>query len=184
MDTCGVYAIYNTVNDKLYIGATVSMQNRFGVHKSQLKRGNHESTPLQRAWNEYGSEAFDFVCLEPVDREEKLIEREQAWLDALRPWDPARGYNSVSVAWRPPPCARELGDISDLIGRAQEYITAGEVARRLGVSVGRIRRLCIQGRIMGARKIGYGWILRVGADITPTKPRGLRATKVPGKPKK
>lgn len=94
----GIYAIYNTANDKLYIGSAVSMSRRFNSHKSHLERGIHQSPHLQSAWTKHGSEAFEFSCLETVDCKTKLVEREQAWLDALRPWDRLRGYNTSPTA--------------------------------------------------------------------------------------
>ena len=38
-------------------------------------------------------------------------------------------------------------------------MTAAEAAAALGVSLGRVRSLCAQGRVVGARHVrkGYGW---------------------------
>ncbi|MGH8519848.1 MAG: helix-turn-helix domain-containing protein [Gammaproteobacteria bacterium] len=46
-------------------------------------------------------------------------------------------------------------------------ITVGEAARRLGVSVAWIRRLCAEGRIKGASKIGRDWVIPAGAAVAP-----------------
>jgi group I intron endonuclease len=94
----GIYVIYNTVNDKLYIGSAVSMHRRLGEHRRLLQNGVHPSSVLQRAWNKYGAGAFEWGCLEVVACKEELVEREQAWLDALKPWDRGKGYNRCPTA--------------------------------------------------------------------------------------
>lgn len=42
----GVYAIINTTNNKLYIGASGDLYARFREHKSKLKRGIHHNALL------------------------------------------------------------------------------------------------------------------------------------------
>lgn len=78
--TCGIYQIVNKVNGKRYVGSAVNFASRWRVHKHQLRKGNHHSVALQRAWNSYGEDSFDFAIIEECDRE-KLIEREQIHLD-------------------------------------------------------------------------------------------------------
>lgn len=94
----GIYAIYNTVNDKLYIGSAVWVQRRFNTHRSLLQRGIHHSPRLQSAWNKHGRDAFEFSCLEVVSDTCALVEREQAWIDALRTTHRAKGYNISPTA--------------------------------------------------------------------------------------
>ena len=45
----GVYAIHNTVNDKIYVGSSRNIQKRFSTHKRQLRDDIHHSRYLQRA---------------------------------------------------------------------------------------------------------------------------------------
>lgn len=59
----------------------------------------------------------------------------------------------------------------------KELISVTEAARRLGVSKAWVVRLCQQGRIPGAQKIGGVWVIPVGAKIKPAVPR-----KSPGRP--
>lgn len=58
-----IYAIRNTVNGGMYIGSTVQPKARWQTHRGSLKRGNHHSFILQRAWNKYGEAAFEFKIL-------------------------------------------------------------------------------------------------------------------------
>ncbi len=48
-----------------------------------------------------------------------------------------------------------------------ELITTAEAARRLGVSPRWVARLCADGRIEGAKKLGKTWLLLAGAKIAP-----------------
>ncbi|MFK4444624.1 group I intron endonuclease [Caballeronia udeis] len=79
----GVYKIINSVTGECYIGSTRSMRGRMAEHKYKLRCGKHNAM-LQRAWDYFGEEVFEFVLIEscPLD---SLKEREQFWMDTLRP---------------------------------------------------------------------------------------------------
>lgn len=66
---CGIYMIRNTINGKLYIGKSVNIKKRFNEHKHELRLGSHHNDYLQKAWNKYGEDAFEFIVLEECDRE-------------------------------------------------------------------------------------------------------------------
>lgn len=89
----GIYAIRNTVNGHSYVGQASHFTTRFQHHRWHLQRGTHHSQPLQRAWRKYDPCAFVFDVLERVTDSNLLIEREQHWIDALRP-----EYNVAPVA--------------------------------------------------------------------------------------
>ena len=80
----GVYKIYNIVNHKCYIGSTAryGFTKRRSDHFSSLKRNNHHSIHLQRAWHKYGPDAFVFEILEECESL-LCIEREQYYMDTL-----------------------------------------------------------------------------------------------------
>lgn len=60
----GIYVIRNTVNDKIYVGKTMmSFGDRWDCHKAQLNGGYHENQHLQKAWNKYGKDSFEFEIL-------------------------------------------------------------------------------------------------------------------------
>lgn len=91
---CGVYRIVNNVNDKLYIGSSIHVDRRFAEHIWALRRNKHGNIHLQRAWNAYGEESFEFELIELVeDSEDLLIQREQYWIDYYRAYDINIGYN-------------------------------------------------------------------------------------------
>jgi group I intron endonuclease len=89
----GIYCIKNTVNGKVYIGSTARMHRRPQEHFRRLRRGTHESPPLQAAFAEYGESAFEFAVLESVSPG-GLIAAEQRLLDHHKAADPQFGYNS------------------------------------------------------------------------------------------
>lgn len=69
-----------------------------------------------------------------------------------------------------------------------EWITVPEAARRLGVSRQWVLKLCVDGRIPGARQIGRQWEIPAGAkikELPPRPTRPLRTLEIPrAEPKK
>jgi group I intron endonuclease len=59
----GVYLIRNVVNGKLYVGSTQNFKFRWQTHQSLLKRGKHHSWKLQKDFNFYGIDSFEFKPL-------------------------------------------------------------------------------------------------------------------------
>lgn len=70
---CGVYTITNTVTGKQYIGSTKNFSNRFNSHLCALNGNKHHSVKLQRAWNKYGANAFEFKKLIICSKEHLLM---------------------------------------------------------------------------------------------------------------
>lgn len=58
-----IYAIRNRVNGHAYIGSTKGYKSRWHSHRSSLRRKTHHSFVLQRAWDKYGEDAFEFKVL-------------------------------------------------------------------------------------------------------------------------
>lgn len=77
---CGIYAIKNKMNGKMYIGKTTNSKNRFIRHKYLLKCGKHFNPHLQKSYNKNGIAAFDFIVLEEC-AEDCLPDKEQEWID-------------------------------------------------------------------------------------------------------
>lgn len=92
MNKIGIYQIVNKVNQKRYIGSSIRLNGRKKRHFSELNCNIHHSQALQRAYNKYGKENFDFLILEYCETD-KLLEREQYYLDALKP-----EYNICKIA--------------------------------------------------------------------------------------
>ncbi len=82
--TCGIYAIRNKINGRIYIGSSVNIERRWAVHRHDLFASKHHSGILQRSWNKHGTDAFIFEVLVVLPRS-SLLEFEQAFIDRLKP---------------------------------------------------------------------------------------------------
>lgn len=79
----GIYKIINKVNGKYYIGSSKNIcgkKGRWYKHKLLLNNNKHENQILQRAWNKYGGQNFEFVIIEKLPTN-LLLETEQKYLN-------------------------------------------------------------------------------------------------------
>jgi predicted alpha/beta hydrolase family esterase len=94
----GVYQIYNSMNEKIFIGASMNLNGILNRNKFQLKMGSHPNRELQKDWNEFVEEDFTFEVLEAIepreglDYEKELKSLEILWLEKLQPFG-KQGYN-------------------------------------------------------------------------------------------
>jgi group I intron endonuclease len=88
----GIYQIVNTVTGKRYVGSAVKIGLRWRQHRCEAGKGRHNRI-FQNAWNKYGTDAFVFSIIEFVDDPATLLEREQHYIDHLKP-----EYNVAAVA--------------------------------------------------------------------------------------
>lgn len=76
----GIYQIVNTQNGHRYIGFSKDIYRRFKSHYVSLKLNEHYNEHLQRAWNKYGKEIFNFMILEECENNRDILaEREIYW---------------------------------------------------------------------------------------------------------
>lgn len=83
----GVYQIRHLKSSKRYIGSCAHQRGlgrRWRIHQSDLRRGRHHNSKLQRAWKKYGEDAFIFEILLYCDAENCLM-YEQMMLDHYQP---------------------------------------------------------------------------------------------------
>jgi group I intron endonuclease len=95
----GIYKITCVPNGKIYIGSSVDVHRRWGLHRTHLNTGNHNNKYLLRAFEKYGKESFVWEIIEECS-EDILWEREQHYLDTLQPFN-EKGYNSARVVKAP-----------------------------------------------------------------------------------
>jgi group I intron endonuclease len=88
----GIYKIQNKKDNKLYIGYSSDIKKRFTVHKCYLKKGLHENSYLQRAWNKYGEENFLFEIIE-LCKLDNCIELEDSYVKLFKSNNRRYGYN-------------------------------------------------------------------------------------------
>jgi group I intron endonuclease len=91
----GIYQIKNKINGNFYIGSSKNIYNRKSCHLAQLRENRHHSKYLQRSYNKYGGENFEFTILLVCENFE-LLRYEQFFLDNYHP-----KYNSYPIAGSP-----------------------------------------------------------------------------------
>ena len=105
---CGVYLIRNTVNQKVYVGSSRHIPQRWKEHFGELSQGKHDNPKLMNAFRKYGSGAFKLEVALTCPPEE-LLHREQAVMDSLNAVE--SGYNLADRADRPPsPLGRKCSE--------------------------------------------------------------------------
>ena len=75
----GVYKITCLKNNKVYVGGSTHVKQRWYGHKSALKHNRHNNPILQGDWNEFGEGSFVFEMIEemPADTPKSIVrERE------------------------------------------------------------------------------------------------------------
>jgi len=80
----GIYKIKSNKNNKIYIGSAIGLKKRKYFHCNDLQKGKHCNRHLQNHFNKYGIDDLEFYVIEYC-KKEKLIEREQFWIDILKP---------------------------------------------------------------------------------------------------
>lgn len=85
---------YDTL--KSYVGGTCAGDRRRKQHFYSLREDDHHSQKLQYAYNKYGKDRFLFRILEDNIDENKILEREQYWMDLLDSYE--NGYNCTPYA--------------------------------------------------------------------------------------
>ena len=94
LNDSGIYEIINLSTNKVYVGHSKRMSQRWLDHQKDLKKNKHSNCHLQYAWNKYGKDDFIFRKIEYVENvKEKLIEREVHWCKVKDCHNPDKGYN-------------------------------------------------------------------------------------------
>jgi hypothetical protein len=96
----GIFQVKNNENGKVLLGSSLNLEGPLNSHKFMLKIGRHRNEVLQKEWNEFGPDKFNFEILEIVKVKDdpnfnlgdELTLLEQIWLEKLQPFG-ERGYN-------------------------------------------------------------------------------------------
>jgi group I intron endonuclease len=93
----GIYVITNEITKKFYVGSAKNIKKRNISHFYALRGNTHDNSLLQNAFNKYGEKSFQFTILEFCEID-KLIEREQYYIDHLQSCNREIGYNLSPTA--------------------------------------------------------------------------------------
>lgn len=128
-----IYKIYNDVNDKLYIGKTVSsIEKRFQEHCNDSKKERCEKRPLYNAMNKYGIEHFFIELIEECDLKE-LSEKEIYWIGYYNSYK--NGYNATLGG-----DGKILYDYDLIVQLYQNGLTGKEIANQLVCDTDTVRK--------------------------------------------
>jgi group I intron endonuclease len=90
----GIYLIKNKINNKYYIGKTEeNFYRRWTFHKWQLKNNIHENKHLQRAFNKYGLDNFEFKILVVCNANDDINKLEKEYIEIYDSYK--NGYNQT-----------------------------------------------------------------------------------------
>ena len=88
----GIYSITCTITNKVYIGKSINIKNRWHQHRYALRRNNHDNSYLQNAWNTHGEKNFQFSIVEETT-EEDLQDKEIYYIELYKTGIRQFGYN-------------------------------------------------------------------------------------------
>lgn len=103
MKKTGIYRIYNKSNDKSYVGQALDIDVRWNGHKRELKEGCHHNILLQKDWDKYGENSFEFIVLtecKPIE----LNVMEKLYIDiyncTITGYNVAEGNRAISKRYK------------------------------------------------------------------------------------
>lgn len=101
MKISGIYKIQSIIKpERVYIGSAINIHDRWIFHKWNLRKNIHHSKKLQNHYNKYGESDLQFSVLSGCEKE-KLIEQEQFYIDAYKPYFNIRtkAENNLGMKW-------------------------------------------------------------------------------------
>jgi group I intron endonuclease len=133
----GIYKIVNKTNGKSYFGSTKDFSERKCHHFSELRGNYHGNKHLQRAYNLYGEENFEFIIVEEVDND-YLLDVEQIYLDKN-----IGGYNIAKYAAAPTKGLHHTDETKEKIRQAMLGTTRMVGKKRSPQSMVKFNRSCL-----------------------------------------
>ncbi len=88
----GVYCIINKINNKIYIGSSINIQERIYNHKTHLNKNIHCNKYLQSSYNKYGKDNFEFDILD-LCSPDIMHSIEKYWINITNSCNKNFGYN-------------------------------------------------------------------------------------------
>lgn len=90
----GIYKIENKINNKVYIGKSKNIMQRWSTHEQSLEDGSHHSKTLQEDYNNMGGmSCLNFSIIEICDSK-LLSEKETFYIKKFNSSNSEFGYNS------------------------------------------------------------------------------------------
>lgn len=136
----GIYLFRNTINNKVYIGKSIDLENRYLSHLRNYTNENLDDydTKFYRALRKYGFHNFDYNILEQQSfyTEEELNEKEIYYISYYNATDDNFGYN-IQKGGKDTAVPRKLTE-AQILAIKQEIISSSisfeEIAQKFSVS--------------------------------------------------
>lgn len=93
--TSGIYRIHCKSEDKSYIGKSINIEERWKQHLYELKKGNHINNKLQKVFNKYGKDNFEFSILKEIDDYYEIAYYESYYAEKFNAFN--KGYNIAKL---------------------------------------------------------------------------------------
>ena len=128
----GIYLIKNVINNDIYVGRSVHLENRWSQHLAAYKNKDKKTYnfTLYRAFRKYGIENFVFMVLEEIQDSNLLPLKEQYYYDLLKP-----SYNMIEPQDAPNKVQRKkvymINQNKEIV---KEYESVREAARQNNIS--------------------------------------------------
>ena len=127
-----IYKIVNDINDKIYIGKTLtSIEKRFSEHKRESCRNQKKNRPLYNAMSKYGYNNFHIELVEEIPIEE-LSNREIYWINFYNSYE--NGYNATTGG-----DGKQLFDYGAIVEEYQSGKLIQEISEQFGCSPDTVR---------------------------------------------
>lgn len=88
----GIYAIENTITERVYVGSSTNLAKRLDLHRSDIARGYHINGRLRDELEHYGADVYRYVVLQRTHDALELEYLEDLWARRLGAYS-ADGYN-------------------------------------------------------------------------------------------
>ncbi len=113
----GIYIIKNLVNNKIYVGqTTMKFIKRFWHHRWMLTNNKHDNEHLQKAWNKYGSNNFEFSVVYVRQNNECLNSKEIEYIKQYNSikngYNIQSGGNVILCEYIPASSCKRVGEIN------------------------------------------------------------------------
>lgn len=95
----GIYQIQSlSKSERIYIGSSISIRDRWNIHKSDFRSDRRHARQFKRHVNKYGIDDLNFTIIEEFDfiSKEHLLSREQYYMDLIKPY-----FNGCKIAGSP-----------------------------------------------------------------------------------
>ena len=146
----GIYTIKNKITEELYIGFTnMNFGDRKDCHFSLLRQNKHHNKNLQKSFNEYGEDNFEFIIIEDVssDNIDVFYEKEQYYIKYFSEYNKLFNIQSGGPGFSGARLSKEK--IKKLSEINREHMTGVKMSKKttLKMSESRKRNQCRMGGV-------------------------------------